>query len=257
MKVLIGTSSPIGHYLSSQEKFDYLIDSGNLELIRNKQFREIVCTIADIAEEGPLPEEKDALRFEKLTELLMDVKTERFTLISRLDLLQPEKNGVRTEHSPRHTPDTAPSPYLNHRARFEEFVQLRFGRVLILRLPSLVFHEKNLPGILSQMDSVDAIAQYPANQPHHLFYLPRLKNDRLQAWQLGLSSINLSPEAPTTMDIVREFAPEHISALQTVLEYGDIPALPQSGHSIHWFTPDGHISSRSLVLKQIGAALGK
>lgn len=254
MKALIGAHTPIGEFLLTQGTYDYVIDPSNIELLRNKQFLEIVCTIADLPKKGTMAEEKDALRFEKLQETLSEVKTERFTLITSVEALEPV-NGVCTENSPLLSPDNAPSPFIAHRIEFEKFVNLRFGRVLTVRLPRQVFSSTLQPGILADINSAEALAQYPADMPHQLFYLPSLTKDIATGWTLGFSQINLAPEPLTTIEIVREYAPDAISVLKNAEEGAEFPPIMESLSSIHWHDPAGYISPKATIIPQIKTSL--
>lgn len=256
MKAIIGAKTALGDFLASRNKYDYIIDPSNVDILRNKQFLEIVCTVADFPEKAAMAEEKDALRFEKLQEILSEVKTERFTLVTSLATVNPS-DGYYNENTSLYTDVTAPNPFISHRARFEEFIQLRFGRVLTVRVPELVFSNTLRPGIIGAIPSMEKLASYPADMSHQLFYLPMIEEDISMGWKLGLSLINLAPEPLSTIEIVREFAPDAIAVLNNAPDGYVFPPLAHSLNSIHWYDPAGYICPKATVIQQIKSVLPK
>lgn len=264
MKAIIGAKSPLGQFLSSLDKYDYIIDHSNVDLLRNKNFLEVVCTIADMPDPSSYNKEKDAHRFEALIDVLGDVKTERFTLISPMGVLNPPgtpgKAPIITENTPLHTGETTEDSFMAHRAVFEAFVNLRFGRVLTAHLPGNLFGDNISTGILKEILEKKDVSSHPADELHQYYNLKRLPGDLAKAWSLGFFSLNLASAPLTTMDMIRQFIPGHLLELNHSEEPLLSPLL-QSSHSIYWLNKEGYLYGKSAMIKDmmpcVEAILGK
>ena len=141
MKALIGNTGFVGGALSRQASFDALYASRNIGSIRGKQFELVVCAGAS-AEKWRANQDPDADRaaIERLIEPLREVGCERFVLISTVDVYE------RPQGVDESAPADAVHAYGRHRRMLEEFVQERFPRSFVLRLPGLFGHglKKNL-----------------------------------------------------------------------------------------------------------------
>lgn len=258
MKAIIGAKSPLGQFLSSLDKYDYIIDPSNVDLLRNKNFLEIVCTIADMPDPSSYNKEKDAHRFDALMDVLGDVKTERFTLISPMSVLNPasipDKAPIITENTPLHTKETTEDCFIAHRAVFEAFVKLRFGRVLTAHLPGNLFGANFSTGILNEILEKKDVSSHPADELHQYYNLKRLSGDLAKAWSLGFFSLNLASAPLTTMDMIRQFIPGHLLELN----HSEEPLLSplfQSIHSIYWLNKEGYLYGKNTLLKDMAPHL--
>lgn len=250
MKAIIGAKSPLGKLFCSRTKFDYIIDSTNLDLLRNKQFQEIICTVADLPDYSSFNKDKDTQYISHLTDALSDAKTERFTLVTPMGILNPGTNATVNESSPVHTPESCQNVFLTNRAEFDTFVNLRFGRVLNIRMPQGIFDDQCQTGILKDIMENKDISDSPANAIHQYYHLKRLCDDIKYAWTLGFSHLNMATEPITTMDLVRQFKPESISAIKSTEEALNTTVL-QSLHSIHWRNKEGYLYGKGKLLKEM------
>lgn len=249
MKALIGASGLLGHYLTPSQPFDYIITPQNIEKIRTKQFTEIVCVISDSNEVSAFNEDKDNLRFDNLINVLSEVKTDRFTLISHVDVLE-KTSFPCLETSPYYTEETAPDSFISNRIRFEEFINLRFGRVVTIRLPQM-FCRDFCDGIMRDIKGKNSLKEYSAMSLHRYYPLSLLLKDIEHAWSLGLSSLNLAPEPFTAEELVQIIEPTLIDSLNMSLPKTKISPLVHSLHAIHWLDTKGFLYNKETILKLI------
>lgn len=132
MRALIGSSGFIGSYLACRGNFDALYRRGNIALMRDRHFDEVVCAGMPAqkwrANQEP---EADFENMKTLMEVLSSVETDRFVLISTIDVYADDQTGI--EHGPR----SARHAYGRHRAILEDFVADRFPEHHIVRLPAM------------------------------------------------------------------------------------------------------------------------
>ncbi len=134
-KALIGYSGFVGSTLLKQATFEALYRSANIGEIEGRSFKMIVCagTPAQkwIANREP---EADRYKIEGLIEHLKKVQSDKFILISTVDVF---KDSVGVDED---TPidETGLHPYGLHRRLLEKFVESHFTNYLIVRLPGLI-----------------------------------------------------------------------------------------------------------------------
>ena len=132
---LIGHSGFVGSTLKRQHCFSHQYRSTTIDEIANQAFDLVVCAGAPakkwLANQQPL---QDRCSITKLITALNSVQTERFVLISTVDVFA-STIGVN-ERSPVPLEDL--HAYGLHRRELELFVEQEFPGALIIRLPGLV-----------------------------------------------------------------------------------------------------------------------
>lgn len=120
MKGLIGHTGFIGSILKSNLKNYKLFNSKNINSIRKKNFKEIICVGLPAskwkANKNP---NKDTVNLNYLMRNLVSIKSDLFILISTIDV-----------HNDRET-------YGKNRKKLEIFIKKKFSDYLIIRLPAV------------------------------------------------------------------------------------------------------------------------
>lgn len=135
LDALIGYSGFVGSTLLRQTKFDLLYRSSNIHEISGCSLDTVVCAGAPaqkwIANRNP---DEDLACLERLMSCLSTIRCRTFILISTVDVYG---NPVGVDESSA-VKEAVLGPYGLHRRKLELFVQNRFDRHLIVRLPGLV-----------------------------------------------------------------------------------------------------------------------
>ena len=196
---LIGYTGFVGSSILSQQSFDYLYNSKNIEDIQSKHFDLVVCAGAPgtkwLANKEP---ETDLATIQRLINNLSTITARKLVLLSTIDVYS-EVNGVN-EDSPILTETLY--TYGKHRRMLEEFVINHFNS-LIVRLPGLFGEglKKNLIYDLLNSSDHDNI------NPEHIlqFYsLDHLSHDINRALEHNLKSINIATEPTSIGEIAHE-----------------------------------------------------
>lgn len=163
---LVGYSGFVGSTLLKQQKFDSLYRSTNIEDIKGSKFNLVVCAGAPaqkwLANKDPV---RDAEVIDNLISCLDEIECEMFVLVSTVDVFKDPFNV--NEDTPIDTHNL--HAYGLNRYRLEQFVQKKFSRHLIVRLPGLVgpglrkniiydFHNNN---DISKIESRNVFQFYP------------------------------------------------------------------------------------------------
>lgn len=191
---LVGHSGFVGSALLRQRPFDARYRSTDIGEIAGRSFDTVVCAAAPaqkwIANRDP---ESDRSKIERLIACLDRVACESFVLVSTVDVFA-RPAGV-DESSP--VEEAGLQAYGLHRRMLEKFVEERFTRHLIVRLPGLVGPglRKNALFDLHNDNNVDAIDSRGVFQ----FYpTVNLWYDIAAARDAGLSLVHLTAE-PTSL----------------------------------------------------------
>lgn len=247
MRVLFSTSPSMETILKKNMSFDYVLDLTNVDKLRGKQVLELtwdISQIPSVRNEDTL--EKDGILLDKLLDILMEVKVERLTFICPDSIIQTSDQASATEASPLHTRETSKDPFVYRRAEFAAWLNVRFGRVLNIRIPSGFSHDI-IPPVITDILALNKNLPYPAQQPHRLYPLSRINGDIRLAWTVGLSTLNVAPAPLTTNDLVAAFAPE---LAPSVKKTDDIYPLPVTSlYSIHKDSKTGFLYSADSILE--------
>jgi dTDP-4-dehydrorhamnose reductase len=197
---LIGYTGFVGSTLLRQRSFEHRFRSTNIADIRKGRFGLVVCAGAPaqkwIANRDP---EGDAANISRLIDDLDAITCDRFVLISTVDVFDhpvgvdeatpPEEKGIH--------------PYGINRLRLERFVEQRFPRALIMRLPGLVGPglRKNVIYDFLNDNNLDAIDSRGVFQ----FYpMVNLWRDIEVALEAGLNLLHLTAAPISVAEVARE-----------------------------------------------------
>lgn len=199
MKALIGHTGFVGSTLLRQTAFDALFRSTDIHEIEGRRFDLVVCAGAPaqkwIANRDP---ESDLAKINGLIGHLDGVECKTFVLISTVDVFK--QPLAVDESSP--VDESGLHAYGLHRRLLEKFVERRFDRHLVVRLPGLVGPglRKNVIFDLLNDNNLHAIDSRGVFQ----FYpMVNLWYDVERALQAGLSLVHLTA-APVSVAEVAE-----------------------------------------------------
>jgi nucleoside-diphosphate-sugar epimerase len=196
---LIGHTGFVGSNLASQRVFEAAFNSRNIETIRGRTFDAIVCAgvsaVKWLANKEP---EADWQGISRLTDCLLDVTAEHFTLISTIDVYR-DPVGLTESDAP---PTEGLHPYGRHRLALEAFVAERFPSHTIVRLPALFGPglKKNALFDLMMLNQTDRIVP---NASFQWYPLRRLGADVATIIAARIPLINVTAE-PITMGALRD-----------------------------------------------------
>lgn len=131
---LIGHTGFVGSALARQAAFACNFNSANIDAIFGQDFATVVCAAApgSMFEANRFPK-RDRAGIDALIERLATIRAHRFILISSIAVLA-DFAGGDDEGTARFQQELA---YGRHRRALEAFVETRFERHLIVRLPAL------------------------------------------------------------------------------------------------------------------------
>lgn len=196
---LIGSSGFVGSTLRLQRAFDAHFRSTDIATIRERSFDTVVCAGAPAQKwKANADPEADAATIDGLVAHLDTITCRTFVLISTVDVFADpagvdEASAVRTDGL---------HPYGANRRRLEEFVQDRFERHLVVRLPGLVGPglRKNVVYDLLHDNDLDAVDSRGVFQ----FYpMVNLWWDVETALDADLSLVHLTAEPVDVATIAR------------------------------------------------------
>ncbi|MEY3895531.1 MAG: hypothetical protein RLZZ214_1050 [Verrucomicrobiota bacterium] len=245
MTALIGHSGFVGSNLLAKGSYESLYRSSDIETIRGKTFDHVVCSgVQAMKWWANLHPEEDQAGIDRLLGPLSEVKAQRFTLISTIDIY-PTPRGVDEDAVIDREGHHA---YGLHRLQVEDWVKSNFPQVLIVRLPGLfgpgikknviydMLHDNNLDKI-----HPDGVFQY--------YDLRRLSDDIDRAWELGIDLLNLSTGQLATSEICDRFFPG-----KELGGSGPAPASydMRSKHATVWGGEDGYLYHKEQVIADLG-----
>jgi hypothetical protein len=204
-RALIGHTGFVGSTLARRGEFTDFFNSSNFRDLRNQRFDEVVCAgisaVKWLANKEP---EADWTKIRELLDVLSNIKTSRFTLISTIDVY-PDASQPLDERCEL-MPDDG-QPYGRHRREVELFVMRQFEEAMIARLPALFGTglKKNVIFDLLTGNQVDRINPSAAFQ---WYPLKRLGADLELARKAGLKLVNLFPEPLATAAILKRLFPD-------------------------------------------------
>lgn len=232
---LIGHTGFVGGALLRQASFEKCYNSANIAAIAGEAFGTLVCAAApgSMLEANRAPE-RDAAQIEALMAQLAAVRAERFVLISSIAVLA-DFAGGDDEGTTAFQQTLA---YGRHRRMLEAFVEERFPRSLIVRLPALfgaglrknfLFDLMNpVPSLLPEARHADLVAALPANLAGWTkgLYAPDPVTGMLK---LERAALNAAPRRAALEDAVTElgFAATQFHHPETTYQYYDTSRLWQ------------------------------
>ncbi len=200
---LIGHTGFVGSNLLRHGDFAGLYNSRNIEDIAGRSFDRVICAGVSatkwMANKNPEQDWKD---IQRLLDCLAKVGTGRMILISTIDVYRSPR-GVRERDIPG---DDHPEAYGRHRRAIERFVEQRFPRHHVVRLPGLFGPGLKKNAIYDMMhdNRVDMID--PAGS-FQWYDVARLSQDLAAIEAAGLPLVNIAPEPFATAEIAQRFFP--------------------------------------------------
>ena len=201
---LIGHTGFVGSNILLSENFEFKFNSSNISSISNRHFNRIVCAgVQAVKWQANKDPETDWSGIEKLINALRTVSTDRFILISTIDVYQHPQNIDETTILSTQNGD----PYGRHRLIFEEFVKKQFEQVHIIRLPGL-FGLNLRKNVLYDMLQDNRLEFINPKSRFQWYDLSRLCSDIKKIEDAGLSLTNLMPEPVETGAIQKLIFPD-------------------------------------------------
>ena len=201
---LIGSTGFVGGNLAAAARYDIKVHRPNVDMLRGGHFDRIVCAGLPaakwIANRDP---DADRANVERLESVLASVTTDRFVLVSTIDVYPRTTGGdedTDCSGEPNH-------PYGANRLRLEQFVHARFSAATIVRLPALFGPglRKNVVYDLLHDNGLDAIN--PASR-FQWYPVARLAADIATIEAHGIALVNLVTEPIATRLICERLFPD-------------------------------------------------
>lgn len=193
---LIGHTGFVGGNLLREYPFAGRYNSANIDAIAGAHFELIVCAGAPAAKwkanQEPLA---DRACLGRLMSALERVKTERFVLISTVDVYG-QVNGVDED-----CPPSGATPYGRHRLELEQFARDRF-HALVVRLPALFGPGLKKNAIYDLMNN-NQIEKIDSRSVFQFYNVGRLWRDIRIAAGARCSLIHLATEPVSMAEVAR------------------------------------------------------
>jgi hypothetical protein len=229
--------------------------STNIGDIRGKEYGHMVCAGVQAMKWWANKEpEADWAGIQRLLDALENVRAERVTLLSTIDVY-PVPRGVdeRTEVAWENN-----HPYGKHRYMVEDWFRGRFPRLLVVRLPGLFGPGLKKNVIFDMLHDNDLHKVHPGGVFQY-YDTRRLAADMARGWELGVALLNIASEPVATAAIRDACFPGKILAG----EGENPPAGPapagydmKSIHAGAWGGRDGYLYSREQVMADLADWLG-
>ena len=242
---LIGYTGFVGATLDASLSPSHRYRSTNIEEIRGESFDHVICAgVQAMKWWANLHPEEDLAGIEKLLGALAEVKTDRFTLISSIDVY-PIPRGVDETSVINKEGHHA---YGLNRLHAEEWVEKRFPNVATLRLPGL-FGPGLKKNVIYDMIHDNGLEKVHPDGTFQYYDTRRLAADIESAWEAKIQLLNLSSEPISTSEIRDRFF-----AGKTLGGTGPAPASydMRSIHADIRGGSDGYLYSKAQVLDDLG-----
>jgi len=242
---LIGYSGFVGSNLLARRSYASMYRSSNIETIRGQAFEHIVCAgVQAMKWWANLHPDEDRAGIRRLLEPLAAASAKRFTLISTIDVY-PVPREVDEESAIERLGHHA---YGLHRLELEDWIRDRYPEVLILRLPGL-FGPGLKKNVIFDLLHDNGLEKVHPGGVFQYYDLRRLADDIDRAWELGLSTLNVSTEPLGTGEIRERFFPAR--------EIGGTGPAPagydmHSKHAAAWGGEHGYLYGKAQVVADLG-----
>ena len=241
MTALIGYTGFVGATLNASIGPSHRYCSSNIDEIRGQSFNHVICAGVQAmkwwANQHPA---EDLAGIDHLLDALSEVKAERFTLISTIDVYP----------APRGVDETTLISKVGHHAyglnrlHVEQWITNHFPKVAILRLPGL-FGPGLKKNVIFDMIHDNGLEKIHPDGVFQYYDTRRLGGDIEQVWKSEIGLLNVSTEPVGTSEIRDRFFPGK------VLGGEGPPPLSYDMHSIHASVRggrSGYLYSREQVL---------
>ncbi|RUT42881.1 NAD(P)-dependent oxidoreductase [Paenibacillus anaericanus] len=247
-RCLVGYTGYVGTTLLTQTDFDDLYNSSNIESIQNKEYGLIVCAAAPAvkwkANQAP---QEDLDNINRLITSLKKVRTERFILISTVDVYM---NPIDVNEDSYIDPETA-EPYGRHRYYLEQFVKENFTNYLIIRLPGL-FGKGLKKNFIYDLIHSNAMHLTHHQSKFQFYNMSSLWNDIQTSLNNSVSLVNFATEPVSPFEVAK------YSLGTTFLnetEKNPVFYNMRSKHAnlFNLDGEDGYLKSKDVILQEITA----
>jgi len=242
---LIGYTGFVGATLDAALNPSHRYRSTNIDEIRGESFDHVICAgVQAMKWWANLHPAEDLAGIEKLLGALAEVKTDRFTLISSIDVY-PIPRGVDETSEINKEGHHA---YGLNRLHVEEWITDNFPNVAILRLPGL-FGPGLKKNVIYDMIHENGLEKVHPDGTFQYYDTRRLAADIDSAWAAAIQLLNLSSEPISTSEIRdRFFAGKILGGT------GPAPASydMRSIHAGIRGGSDGYLYSKARVLDDLG-----
>lgn len=248
-QALIGHSGFVGSNLQRDDSFDATFNSRNIDDIRGRHFRRVVCAgvpaVKWLANQRPAADRDNIGR---LVDALHHITADTFILISTIDIY-PEPIGVDESKVPDVCDVT--EPYGRHRLELEKFIRWRFANSHIVRLPAL-FGPGLKKNAIYDLVHDNRLEWIHPDSSFQWYPVERLAGDLALIERAGLGTVNMATEPLATGLIQRRFFPEKwLGGMADKIVHYDF----RTKHSGLWGRPDGYCLGQAEVLTAMGAYL--
>jgi hypothetical protein len=205
MRALIGHTGFVGAQLRAAGGFTQFFNSSSIESMRGRSYEEVVCAATPsakyLANQDP---EADRAAIGRLLAVLETVRTQRFTLISTVEVY-PDPSQPLDESSD--LTDLSNHPYGAHRLEVEKFVAARFPVHHIVRLPALFGDGLKKNALFDLLHDYQVEKLNPLGI-HQWYPTRRLAGDLARITAAGLQLVNLVTEPLPIAAVIARFFPD-------------------------------------------------
>jgi NAD dependent epimerase/dehydratase family len=241
---LIGYTGFVGSTLNAAVKPTHCYRSTTIDEIRGEEFDHVICAgVQAMKWWANLHPEEDMAGIQRLLDALSEVKAERITLISSIDVYpaprEVDENSFINKEGHH--------PYGLHRLHVEEWVREHFANVAILRLPGL-FGPGLKKNVIYDMMHDNGLEKVHPDGVFQYYDTRQLSGDIEKVWNLDISLLNVATEPIATSEIRNRFYPGKILG-------GTGSAPPgydmHSVHAVEFGAQNGYLYSKNQVLEQM------
>ena len=190
IKALIGYTGFIGSNLKKLYKTKYNYNTKNISKIKNKSFDLLFCAGTSskrwLANKYP---KKDLDNIKKLTNILQSFKTEKFILISSIEVYGLKNN--RNENGKVNKKYN--SSYGKNRLFLENFIKKKFKNYLIIRLP-IVYGKNFCKNAIYDLMFQNEVEKLNANDLVQIYNVKNLKKDIDFCIKNEIKELNMATE---------------------------------------------------------------
>jgi nucleoside-diphosphate-sugar epimerase len=241
---LIGYTGFVGATLNQALQPSHRYRSTDIDEIRGQEFDHVICAgVQAMKWWANLHPQEDMAGIQRLLDALAEVKAQRFTLISSIDVYPvPREVDEKTmiDKAGHHA-------YGLHRLLVEEWVRDHFLNVAVMRLPGL-FGPGLKKNVIYDMMHDNGLEKVHPDGVFQYYDTRRLPGDIEKVWQADIALLNVSAEPIATSDIRDHFFPGKVLG-------GSGPAPAgydmRSIHADTWEGQNGYLYSKSQVLGQM------
>lgn len=245
---LIGYTGFVGGNILEQSNFDHLYNSKNFQDMRGESFDEMVCAgvsaVKWMANKEP---DEDRKNIQKLEDVLSTVSTNRFILISTIDVY-PENSDKDESYDCSVVQNDA---YGKHRLEFENFCMEQFPNCYIIRLPGL-FGKGLKKNVIYDLMNHNCLEMINTASSFQYYDLSNIWSDIRRSISSDLHLVNLFTAPVKTKTIIKNFFSEETFEGLGSSAANEMHYALKSLYADIWGGEDGYIYSESQVLKQLG-----